>query len=128
MLENADINNFARRFITEVQETQEQFIFTTLSNFVERNYQLIVEKDELTKAIQLIRMCEEHNINIFECYGNIVHSITDSDAAYGRGYEAGKKEAYDEIKEALMVLGPSTLVSCLEKAEEKTKRRLDDND
>lgn len=36
----------------QMEETQEAFIFRTISEFAANNYATIIEKDELVKAIQ----------------------------------------------------------------------------
>ena len=51
--------NIAGEMLSKVTETEDAFIFQTLSDFAQTHYQIIVEKDELIKAIQLIRMMRE---------------------------------------------------------------------
>ena len=56
--------NIVSEMLTKVTETEDAFIFQTLSDFAQTNYQLTVEKDELIKAIQLIRMMRENGTDI----------------------------------------------------------------
>lgn len=49
-------------------ETQDEFIFRTLSDFGVREYQIVVGKEELAKAIQLIRMYREYGRDIDQCW------------------------------------------------------------
>ena len=52
--------------VMQVKETQEEFIFSTLSKYAMDNFNTVVEKEELVQAIQLIRMCKEHGPGIYE--------------------------------------------------------------
>ena len=58
--------NIVSEMLTKVTETEDAFIFQTLSDFAQIHYQLTVEKDELIKAIQLIRMTRENGTDISE--------------------------------------------------------------
>ena len=58
--------DFANKITNNVTETQEAFIFQTISEFALNNYQLVIEKEELIRAIQLIRMYKEHGFSIDE--------------------------------------------------------------
>ena len=51
--------------VMQVKETQEEFIFSTLSKYAMDNFNAVVEKEELVQAIQLIRMCKEHGSGIY---------------------------------------------------------------
>lgn len=43
--------NIVNEMLTKVKETEDAFIFQTLGDFAQTNYQITVEKDELVKAI-----------------------------------------------------------------------------
>lgn len=84
-----------------VTETQDKFIFDTISNFAEMNYQIVVEKDELVKAIQLIRMTREFGLSIHERLATATQNAAQYRLAYDRGYEDGVKEEHDRIIDIL---------------------------
>lgn len=46
----ADIYNMVNEITMKVQETQEAFIFSTLSKYAMDNFQIVVEKEELARA------------------------------------------------------------------------------
>lgn len=48
------ISSTVDKFVTTVNETQDAFIFSTLSSYASEQYNITVEKEELVRAIQLI--------------------------------------------------------------------------
>lgn len=97
----SDINTFIDKFVTEVHETEEEFIFRTLSDFAAREYQIIVEKDELCKAIQLIRMRREYGQDIGEEYDTATRNVMWTNYAYNKGLKDGIKKEHDRIMDIL---------------------------
>ena len=81
----------------EATETKDEFIFQTISPWIESNYQISISKDELAKAIQLVRMMEIQGINIY----NIYEKATVLSDHYKRGYRQGYKDGCDYALEAL---------------------------
>lgn len=55
-----EINTSILKIASQVQETESEFIFRFLSAFAHSTYQVVIEKEELFKAIQLIRMSKEY--------------------------------------------------------------------
>ena len=51
-----EINISVLKIASQVEETESEFIFRFLSDFAHSTYQVVIEKEELFKAIQLIRM------------------------------------------------------------------------
>lgn len=48
------ITDIADKIRTQVQETEDAFIFHTLNNFSEKTYNITVEKEELVQGIFMI--------------------------------------------------------------------------
>ena len=49
---NSIINEITMKF----QETKDEFIFQVLSDFASDKYNITIDKEELVRAIQLVRM------------------------------------------------------------------------
>lgn len=88
-MSNLDPSDFASKIITQVAETQEAFIFQTISDFASSNYQMIIEKEELTRAISLIRMSREHGPGIDVRWETATQQCAMLDEAYRRGFQDG---------------------------------------
>lgn len=84
-------NTITNQIVTAVNETQDEFIFSTLSRYATEQYNITVEKEELTKAILFIRACKETGTDLRNCYASAV----DSTELYRKGYNAGYKDGYD---------------------------------
>ncbi len=74
---------------TDFIETQEEFIFQTVSNWLSKNYMTVVSKKELIGAVTLLRTINE--------YGLDIHQLLISTNAYVDGYAAGRKIGRQEI-------------------------------
>lgn len=96
-----DIDTFVDEIITQVHETEDEFIFRTLSNFAAKECQTIVEKDELYKAIQLIRMYKEYGVSIDERYDTATNNVRWANNAYNKGLKDGIKKEHDRIMDIL---------------------------
>lgn len=85
--------NFINEISTKVTETKDEFIFQTISSWVVSNYQIIISKEVLAKAVALVKMMEDHGVNICEVTDNakILHD------EYMRGYRKGYQEGRDVI-------------------------------
>lgn len=83
--------NIAGEMLSKVTETEDAFIFQTLSDFAQTHYQIIVEKDELIKAIQLIRMMRENGTDISEPWT----TATQQSAVLGDAYISGFNDGYE---------------------------------
>ena len=84
--------NIVSEMLTEVKETEDAFIFQTLSDFAQTHYQLTVEKDELIKAIQLIRMMRENGTDISKPWT----TATQQSAALRDAYDSGFNDGYEQ--------------------------------
>ena len=93
--------NIVNEMVTKVTETEDAFIFQTLSDFAQTHYQLTVEKDELIKAIQLIRMMRENGTDISEPWTTATQQSAALRNAYDRGFEDGLTKKYEELIEYL---------------------------
>lgn len=80
------------KIITTVNETQDAFIFSTLSSYAAEQYNITVEKEELTKAILFIRACKETGTDLRNCYTTAMAGTE----LYRKGYRAGYKNGYDD--------------------------------
>lgn len=85
--------NFINEISTKVTETRDEFIFQTISSWIVSNYQITVSKDTLSKAVVLIKMMEDHGVDICEITNkeNVLYD------EYMRGYRKGYQEGCDII-------------------------------
>lgn len=99
-------NTIVREVCMQVQETEDTFIFSRLSDFVKDTMHIEVSKQELIEAISLYRLKKEAN----EKYGcsNISDNWNIATAqsaylhnAYMRGYQDGMNEAYERVEKCL---------------------------
>ena len=82
-------------------ETQDEFIFRTLSDFGAREYQIVVGKEELAKAIQLIRMYREYGRDIDQCWSTATQQSAFLSDAYRRGYQKGRDDEHNRVMNIL---------------------------
>ena len=102
-----DIFKTVDNIVTQVKETQDEFIFSTLSKYAMDNFNIVVEKEELVQAIHLIRMCKEYGPGIYERWTTATQQTAYLNDAYKRGFHDGVTEEHDRI------------MSILERKEEK---------
>lgn len=101
--ENADrttdiINGNMYKFQRIVVENQEEFIFSTLSNWIHDNFQIRVNKQELIQAIEIVRACKHMgNYSLRDAYVN-AKSHTSS---YNDGFKAGYKQGRESIRDLI---------------------------
>lgn len=98
---NETMENLVGDIATRVAETEDAFIFQTLSNFASTNYQITVDKDELVRAIQLIRMAKEYGPSIAERWTTATQQSEWYRYAYNRGFQDGVKKEHERINEAI---------------------------
>ena len=91
------VNSTIGKMAHQVQETEDEFIFNTLSDFASNNYNIVVEKQELIRAIQLIRMYKEHDFLIEEKWETATQNCEELNRAYERGFQDGIKKEHDRI-------------------------------
>lgn len=102
--EKATVNNFneiTNKIVTTVQETEDAFIFQTLNNFTLNTSGITVNKEELIRAIQLIRMMKETGMDIHDCYASAAQQKEMYRNAYERGLQDGAKREHDRIMDIL---------------------------
>ena len=92
-----NIDEIANKIVTTVQETEEAFIFHTLSNFTLNTANVTVEKEELLRAIYLIRMMKETGMDIHDCYASLSRKKELREQAYERGLQDGAKKEHDKV-------------------------------
>lgn len=89
------------KVINYVTETQEAFIFQTISDFTSSNYQMIIEKEELIRAISLIRISREHGPGIDVRWETATQQCAVLDEAYMRGFRDGVNKEHARIMDIL---------------------------
>ena len=80
-----------------VQETTDEFIFSVLSDFASKNYNMVLDKNELVMAIQFIRMCNETGTDLRQ-YHNTATNLTE---LYSKGYNDGIKAGIQKVRNRL---------------------------
>ena len=96
-----DMFKTVNNIVMQVQETQDEFIFSALSKYAMDNFNAVVEKKELVQAIQLIRMCKEHGPVICERWTTATQQTAYLNGAYKRGFNDGVTEEHDRIMSIL---------------------------
>lgn len=96
-----DIFKTVNDMVIQVQETQDEFIFSTLNKYVMDNFNVVVEKEELVKAIQLIRMSKEYGSGIDERWVTATHQTAYLGDAYRRGFQDGVNKEHERIMNIL---------------------------
>lgn len=96
-LTNDVFDSIYQKITKQVYETEDSFIFETLSNFARNHYQISVDKDELSKAIQLIRWYRELGVDINTLYDAVSVQLENHRNSYNRGFEDGVKKSEKRI-------------------------------
>lgn len=99
--ENLDPFTITNKIAMQVAESQDAFIFQTISDFASSNYQIIIEKEELVRAIQLIRMSRQYGPSIDKRWETATQQCAALDDAYKRGFQDGRDEEHARIMEIL---------------------------
>ena len=94
------ISSTIDKIVTTVNETQDAFIFSTLSSYAAEHYNITVEKEELVRAIQLIRMSREYGPSIGERWETATQNAAELDSAYKKGLQDGIQEARIRLENA----------------------------
>lgn len=92
------MDSLIKTITTQVTETEDEFIFQTLSDFTSTKYQTVVEKEELVRAIQLIRMSREYGPSIGERWATATQNAAELDRAYIKGLRDGIQEARKRLE------------------------------
>lgn len=96
-----DIFKTVDNIIMQVKETQDEFIFSTLNKYIMDNYDVVIEKEELARAIQLIRMCKKYGPLIDERWTTATQQTAYLDDAYRQGFRDGVAKEHDRIMSIL---------------------------
>lgn len=94
-------SDLSYKIVQEVKETQDAFIFSTLSNYAHEAYHITVEKEELIKAIQLIRMMRKYGRNIDERWATATAQTAALSQEYLRGYQEGRDSEHQKFMDIL---------------------------
>ena len=92
------MDSLIKTITTQVTETEDEFIFQTLSDFTSTKYQTVVEKEELVRAIQLIQMSREYGPSIGERWATATQNAAELDRAYIKGLRDGIQEARKRLE------------------------------
>ena len=92
-----DIFKAVDNITMQVQETQDEFIFSILRQYALNNFQIIIKKEELSQAIQLIKMRKEYGHGIGELWDTAVQQSAALNDSYRRGFQDGVKKEHDRI-------------------------------
>ena len=95
---NETIYEKINKYTREVTETQDEFIFSTLSKYAMDNFNIVVEKEELVQAIHLIRMCKETGTDLRQYHNTATNGTELYRKGYNMGFEAGIQEARNRLE------------------------------
>ena len=102
-LENwTEATNTVDNMVMQVKETQDDFIFSTLSNFASTNYNITVSKQELIMAVEFIRMCNETGTDLRQYHNMASNGMELYRKGYDIGFEAGVQEVHNRLKEEII--------------------------
>lgn len=93
------ISSTVDKIVTTVNETQDAFIFSTLSSYAAEQYNITVEKEELVRAIQLIRMSREYGPSIGERWATATQNAAELDRAYKKGLQDGMRYLANRVND-----------------------------
>lgn len=85
---------------TQVTETEDEFIFQTLSDYATKHYKTVVKKEELVKAILFIRACDETGTDLRDCYNTATYATELYRKGYIKGFADGMQEARKRLENA----------------------------
>ena len=96
------VSNFADTICIQVRETQDEIIFSTISNFLKREFNdITVSKSELIQAIRLLRNYKERGFDISERWVTATQQTIALNTEYNRGVRDGIKKERDRIESIL---------------------------
>lgn len=87
----------------QIQETEDEFIYTRLANYVNDKYEMRISKKELHSAVMILDMLKEiFGSDIEPMAAHLLNSVK---TAYANGYADGMKVSSDTITEYLSKKG-----------------------
>ena len=100
-----DIFSWTEKIIIEVHEDEEKWIFETIKPFIGSVTEMEITKEELIRAISLIRLQREASTRfgamISNDWNTAKRQSDELTKAYCRGYDYGYSKCKNEIKEFL---------------------------
>lgn len=93
---NSIINEITMKF----QETKDEFIFQVLSDFASDKYNITIEKEELVRAIQLVRMSKKYGPSIGERWVTATQNAAELERAYNKGFQDGMQKVRKSFESA----------------------------
>ena len=85
---------------TQVTETEDELTFQTLSDYIAKDYMMVVKEEEIVKAISLIRACNETGTDLRECYNTATYGTELYRKGYMKGFADGMQEARKRLENA----------------------------
>lgn len=92
------MDSLIETIMTQVTETEDEFIFQTLSDYATKHYKIVVKKEELVRAIQLIRMSREYGPSIGERWATATQNAAELGRAYRKGLQDGIQKARNRLE------------------------------
>lgn len=83
-----------------VTETQDEFIFQTIDEFIRSNFYMVIDKEELVRAIRLVQLTRKNG-------GDITKDLATAEERtliFSQGYNEGYKAGYDVAMQKLRIL------------------------
>lgn len=104
-----DMTKFTDKIIREVKETEDAFIFTSVKPFLDSISTFEIQKEELVRAVLLIRMqreaVEKYGTLLPNDYLTAVNMKFDLEQAYRKGFEEGVKHEQYTVAEQWKLFG-----------------------
>lgn len=86
-------NDFSKKVIMDFQETEEKFIFTSIEPFIKSVTNLEISKEELVRAISLIRLQKEASIHYGAMISNDWNTAVRQMHELRNAYDKGRADA-----------------------------------
>lgn len=96
-----NMTTMTQKMAMDVQETQEAFIFSVLETYAYDNYHIVIDKNELARALQLIIWSKSYGPSLAERWGTATQNKMALDEAYMRGLRDGIEKEYSRIMDIL---------------------------
>lgn len=103
---DADYIREVEKTINDIQmsvtETQDEFIFQTIDKFIRSSFHMVIDKEELVRAILLVRMIRRHGQDITEKLVTAEENSAIFRRGYSEGYKAGIEKGHALLEKARM--------------------------
>ena len=100
---DADYIREVEKTINDIQlsvtETQDEFIFQTIDEFIRSNFYMVIDKEELVRAIRLVQLTRKNG-------GDITKDLATAEERtliFSHGYNEGYKAGYDVAMQKLRI-------------------------